>query len=121
MNNPPKQSRKRSSEQGDQKWQQNEQEHEFELWDVFLWRKTKWMGAGISGGAHMGPTRQGGTPRGNGRALHPRGQVLAPPDVFSVPKILKYSINIILKLQGIWSTFIFEIFFNARIIQKIDG
>ena len=30
-------------------------------------------------------------PRGRGRALDPRGQVLAPPDVFSVPDILKYS------------------------------
>ena len=35
-------------------------------------------------GATMGP-------RGRGRALDPRGQVLAPPDVFSVPDILKYS------------------------------
>ena len=30
-------------------------------------------------------------PRGRGRALDPRGQVLAPPAVFSVPDILKYS------------------------------
>ena len=30
-------------------------------------------------------------PRGRGGALHPRGQVLAPPAVFSVPDILKYS------------------------------
>ena len=29
--------------------------------------------------------------RGRGRALDPRGQVLAPPAVFSVPDILKYS------------------------------
>ena len=42
-------------------------------------------------GSHCGPTRQGGAPRGVGRALHPRGQVLAPPAVFSVPDILKYS------------------------------
>ena len=27
----------------------------------------------------------------------------------------------ILNLQGIWSTFIFGLFFNARIIQKTDG
>ncbi len=46
--------------------------------------------AGISGGGHQGPTRQG-APRGVGHALDPRGQVLAPPDVFSVPDILKYS------------------------------
>ena len=30
-------------------------------------------------------------PRGGGRALDPRAQVLAPPTVFSVPNILKYS------------------------------
>ena len=30
-------------------------------------------------------------PRGRGRALHPRGHVAAPPAVFSVPDILKYS------------------------------
>ena len=35
-------------------------------------------------GATMGP-------QGRGRALDPRGQALAPPAVFSVPDILKYS------------------------------
>ena len=41
-----------------------------------------------------GPTRgpRGrGRAQGVGRALHPRGQVLAPPAVFTVPDILKYS------------------------------
>ena len=42
------------------------------------WCRNKWRGA------TMGP-------RGRGRALDPRGQVLAPPAVFSVPDILKYS------------------------------
>ena len=41
-------------------------------------------------GATMGP-RGRGAPREGGRALDPRGQVLAPPVVFSVPDILKYS------------------------------
>ena len=68
----------------------------------------------------MGP-RDMGAPCKSGRALDARGQVLAPPAVFSVPKILKYSIKNILNLQGIWSTFIFGIFFIARIIQKTDG
>ena len=63
-NNPPKQFCEWSFEQGDRKWQQNEQEHEFELRDDFLWRKTKCVGAGVSGGGHMGPTRQGGAPQG---------------------------------------------------------
>ena len=57
---------------------------------------------------------------GGGRALDPRGQVLAPPDVFSVPDILKYSRKIIFKFQGIWRTFIFGVFFIALIIQKTD-
>ena len=69
------------------------------------------VGAGINGGGHRGPTRQGGGPSKSARALDPRGQVPVPPNVFSVPKILKYSIKIILNLQGIWSTFIFGIFF----------
>ena len=38
----------------------------------------------------MGP-RGRGAPSKGGRAMDPRGQVLAPPDVFSVPDILKYS------------------------------
>ena len=83
-------------------------------------KKMECVDAGISGGGPPGVHETGGAPRGCGRALHPRGQVLAPPAVFSVPKILKYSIKIILNLQGIWSTFIFGIFFIARIIQKTD-
>ena len=38
----------------------------------------------------MGPGGRG-RDQGGGRALDPRGQVSAPPDVFSVPDILKYS------------------------------
>ena len=70
-------------------------------------------------GATMGPRGRRRT-QGVGRALHPRGQVLAPPAVSSVPDILKYSRKIILKFQGIWRTFIFGVFFIARIIQKTD-
>ena len=44
-------------------------------------RKKKSVGAGISGGGHQGPTRQGARP-GGGRALDPHGQVVAPSDVF---------------------------------------
>ena len=50
----------------------------------------KCVGAGISGGGHVGPMRQGAPP-GGGRALYPGGQVLASSAVFSVPNILKYS------------------------------
>ena len=59
-------------------------------------------------------------PRGRRHALDPRSQVLAPPDVFLVQIILKYSRKIILNFQGIWRTFIFEVFFIAHIIQKTD-
>ena len=38
----------------------------------------------------MGSTRQRAGP-GGGRALHPRGHVVGPPGVFSVPIVLKYS------------------------------
>ena len=51
-------------------------------------------------------------PRGRGRALHTRGHVAAPPDVFSVPKILKYSRKSHTKLAGHWENFYFgDIFY----------
>ena len=79
-------------------------------------------GAGISGREPSWAHEAGGAPRGVGRALHPRGQVLAPSAVFSVPDILKYSRKkIIFHFQGIWRTFIFGVFFIARMIQKTDG
>ena len=62
-----------------------------ELDDDFFGRKKKCVGAGISGGEPPWAHEAGGAPREVGRALHPRGQVLAPPAVFSVPDILKYS------------------------------
>ena len=49
------------------------------------------MGVGISGGEPPWAHKAGGAPCRGGRALDPRGQVLALPDVFSVPDILKYS------------------------------
>ena len=58
-------------------------------------------------GSHRGPTRQGARP-GGGRALDPRGQVLAPPAVFSVPDILKYSIKNHIKLAGHLENFYFR-------------
>ena len=74
----------------------------------------KCVGDGISGGELPGAHEIGG------RILLSRGLVLAPFAVILVPKILKYSIKIILNLQGIWSTFIFGQSFMARIIQKTD-
>ena len=76
--------------------------------------RNKWRGA------TMGPRDRGARPRGAGAPWTPRGQVVGPPGVFSVPIILKYSGKIIFHFQGIWRTFIFGVFFIARIIQKTD-
>ena len=78
------------------------------------------MVAGISGGETPWAHEAGGAPHGGGRARDLRGQVLAPPAVFSVPNILQYSRKNILNWQGIWRTFIFGVFFIALIIQKTD-
>ena len=66
----------------------NELELVLELDGDFFGRK-KCVGARISGGEPPWAHEVGGTPGGG--ALDPRGQVLAPPVVFSVPDILKYS------------------------------
>ena len=90
-NNLPKQFCERCFEQGDRKSQQNELELVLELDGDFFGRKKKCVGAGISGGEPPWAHEAGGAPCRGGRALDPRGQVLAPPAVFSVPDILKYS------------------------------
>ena len=78
------------------------------------------MGAGITAGGTWGPRGRGSAP-GGGRALDPRGQVLAPPDVFSVPDILKYSTKNHTSFSGHLENFYFQgIFLIARIIQKTD-
>ena len=59
-------------------------------------------------------------PRGRGRTLHPRGQVVDRPGVFSVPIILKYSTKIHISFSGHLENFYFGGIFIARIIQKID-
>ena len=110
-NYPPKQFFEWSFEQGDRKWQQDELELGFELVDDFFWRKTKCVGARISGGGPCGVHEAGCAPQGGGRALHPRGHMVGPPGVFSVPEILKYSTKkIIFHFQDIWRTFIFGVF-----------
>ena len=76
------------------------------------------MGAGISGGGHVGPTRTGARLGGRARPppLWPAGE--APWCVFSARNSQLYYKKIILNFQGIWRTFIFGIFFIAQIIQK---
>ena len=61
-----------------------------ELDGDFFGRKKKCVGAGISGGEPPWAHKAGGAPCRGGRALDPRGQVLAPP--------------------AIWRTFIFGVF-----------
>ena len=52
-------------------------------------------------GATMGP-------RGRERALDPRGQVLAPPAVFSEPDILKYARKNHISISGHLENFYFR-------------
>ena len=58
-------------------------------------------------GGHQGPTRQGAR-LGGGWALDPRDQVLAPPLVFSVRDILKYSRKNHISISGHLENFYFR-------------
>ena len=75
-------------------------------------RKKECMGAGMSGGGPPRAHEAGAAPWGVGCALHPRGQVLAPPAVLSVLDILKNSRKIHIPFSGhlenfyFWSIFI---------------
>ena len=84
-----------------------------ELDSDFFGRKKKCVGAGISGGEPPGAHETGGT-------LLSRGLVLAPPAVFSVPKILRYSRKNHTKFAGHLENFYFRGIFYAWIIQKTD-
>ena len=59
---------------------------------------------------HQGAHEAGGA-QGGGSALDPRGQVLAPPDVFSVPNILKYSRKNHISISGQLENFYFQAIF----------
>ena len=59
--------------------------------------------AGISGGEPPWAHEAGG-----GRALDPRGQVLAPPAVISVPDVLKYSRKNHISILGHLENFYFR-------------
>ena len=117
--NPPKLFCEWSFEQGDRKWQQDEQELGFELVGDFFGRKKECVVAGISGGEPPWAHEAGGRP-GGGRALDPRGQVLAPPLCSQWQIFSNILAKIIFHFQGIWRTFIFGVFFIARINQEID-
>ena len=113
-NNLPKQFCERCFEQGDRKWQQDELELVLELDIRVCGRKMKCMGAGISVGGPPWAHEAGGAPSTLvDRWLTP--QLCSQCQIFS--NILE---KIIFKFQGIWRTFIFKVFFIARIIQKTD-
>ena len=90
---------------------------------IFLGRKKKCVGAGISGGEPPWAHEVGGAPCMGGHALEPHGQMLAPPVVFSVPNILKYSKKNHTKFVGHLENFYFRgIFYcmdNSENRQKI--
>ena len=71
-----------------------------ELDGDFFWKKMECVGAGISGGESPGAHEIGGRALQGGRTLLSRVLVLGPPVVFSVPKILKYSIKNHTKFAG---------------------
>ena len=74
---------------------------------ILFWRKKEWMGAGISGGGPRGAHKDKGRAPGGERALHPCGQLVRPPDVCSVPEILKYCIKNHTKISGHLENFYF--------------
>ena len=83
-----------------------------ELDGDFFGRKMECVGAEISGGEPPWAHKAGGTPCRGGRTLDPCGQVLAPPIVFSVPDILKYSRKNHIKLAWHLENFYFwDIFY----------
>ena len=91
-----------------------------ELDGDFFGRKKKCVGAGINGGEPPWAQEAGARPRG-GRALDPRAQVLAPPAVFSVPNILKYSRKkSYLNFRAFGELLFSRYFYIARIIQITD-
>ena len=73
------------------------------------------MGAEISGGGPCGAHEAGGAPQGGGRTLDPRGQVVAPSGVFSVPDILKYSTKNHISISGHLEDFYFQGIFLLHI------
>ena len=92
-----------------------------ELVGDFFGRKKECVVAGISGGEPPLTHEAGGAPQGGGRALDPRAQVLAPPVVFLVPNILKYSRKkSYLNFRAFGELLFSGYFFIARIIQKTD-
>ena len=113
-NNPPKQFCEWSFELGDQKWQQNGQEHEFELRDDFFLEEDEVCGYWNKWSGPRGAHEAGGAPS----TLMTKWWV---PLVCS--KCQKF-LNILQKnhnqFSGHLENFYFRGIFIARIIQKIE-
>ena len=70
--------------------------------DIRVCGRKKCVGAGISGGGTPSAHGAGGAPRGLGRALPPRGQVVGPL-LCSLCQIFSNILEkIIFKFRGIW-------------------
>ena len=65
------------------------------------------MDARISGGDARGVHEAGGAPQGGGCTLDPRGHMVGPPGVLSVPDILKYSRKNHIPISGHLENFYF--------------
>ena len=79
-----------------------------ELVGDFFGRKKECVVAGISGGDPCGVHEGGGRAPGGRSALHPRGHMVGPPGVFSVPIILNYSRKNHIKFSGHLENFYFQ-------------
>ena len=90
-----------------------------ELDGDFFGRKMECVGAGISGGGPPWAHEAGGA-QGEWARPGPSWPGACPPAVFSVPKILKYSIKNHTKFAGHLEHFYFRDIFIAWIIQKTD-
>ena len=66
------------------------------------------MGAGISEGDPCGTHKPPGSAQGGRHAPRACGPLVQPPSVFSVPKILKYSIKNHTKFSGHLENFYFQ-------------
>ena len=69
------------------------------------------MGAGISEGGLRGTHKPGACAQGGGRTLWVCGPLVQPPDVFSVPEILKYSRKNHTTFSGHLENFYFQVIF----------
>ena len=95
--------------------------HAWARWGIF------WVEDEVCGcwhkwrGATRGPWDRGRAHQGGGTPSSLVARCLPLLQCFECLKSSNIPEKIILKLQGIWSTFIFGLFFNAWIIQKTDG